>query len=219
MGSLRLSLQGQKYGAWEVLTYAGRRFWMCRCGCGVEKRVRSDWLLNGNSTCCVACSNSNRGSDLWNEENLARIKELYAAGYSNSEIGRMMGITKGQVSGKASRIGLQRDEKPKHVAAYDRAAAAAKCKATKKQKVAPSPQPPPDRKFGPEPLQPIFHFPVPSPDVTLIPYAYDNSADMCRFVDGPHPGPQRWMQCDALREAGCSYCLHHWALETRQRAA
>src|ERR1700678_2931362 len=108
MGSLSLSLKGQKYGAWEVLTYVGRRFWMCRCDCGIEKRVRSDWLLDGNSTCCVTCSHRNRGREVWSEENIARIKELYAAGYSKSEIARLMGITKGKVSGKLDRLALEK---------------------------------------------------------------------------------------------------------------
>ncbi|MDI2113139.1 GcrA family cell cycle regulator [Commensalibacter nepenthis] len=43
----------------------------------------------------------------WNEEAVARLKELWAQGLSTAEIGRHLNVTKNAVVGKAHRLGLE----------------------------------------------------------------------------------------------------------------
>lgn len=59
----------------------------------------------------------------WNEEMIARLRQLWAEGHSTAEIGRRMGITKNAVVGKAHRLVLsprpspiRRDTPEGHVA-------------------------------------------------------------------------------------------------------
>ncbi|MBC7800968.1 MAG: GcrA cell cycle regulator, partial [Gemmatimonadaceae bacterium] len=42
----------------------------------------------------------------WNEETIARLRQLWQDGHSTAEIGRRMGITKNAVVGKAHRLVL-----------------------------------------------------------------------------------------------------------------
>jgi GcrA cell cycle regulator len=42
----------------------------------------------------------------WNEETIARLRELWAEGLSTAEIGRRMGVSKNAVVGKAHRLNL-----------------------------------------------------------------------------------------------------------------
>lgn len=46
----------------------------------------------------------------WTEEKVKRLKELWKKGYSTGEIGRMIGVSKNAVVGKAHRLGL--DSRP-----------------------------------------------------------------------------------------------------------
>lgn len=45
-------LTGQHFGEWEVLEYAGNRFWKCKCSCGTVKNVHSYYLITGQSKSC-----------------------------------------------------------------------------------------------------------------------------------------------------------------------
>lgn len=54
-------LVGQRFGAWEVLAYAGKganyiRMWRCCCSCGVEADVQEGSMKAGRSTRCKSCS-------------------------------------------------------------------------------------------------------------------------------------------------------------------
>jgi len=45
-------ITGQKFGEWEVLSYAGKKYWNCRCSCGVERKVIGKDLRSGRSKSC-----------------------------------------------------------------------------------------------------------------------------------------------------------------------
>ena len=45
--------------------------------------------------------------DLWPEEKISTLRQLWAEGLAGSEIGRRMGVTKSAVIGKAHRLGLE----------------------------------------------------------------------------------------------------------------
>ena len=48
----------------------------------------------------------------WNDENVARLKELWDQGLPTAQIGKLLGFTKNAVVGKAHRIGLERRPSP-----------------------------------------------------------------------------------------------------------
>jgi len=47
--------QGQKFGEWELIRYAGKGRWLARCSCGVEAEVYTCHIAKGNSTRCRGC--------------------------------------------------------------------------------------------------------------------------------------------------------------------
>ena len=64
------NLLGQKFGRWTVIKQAGkdkfkRTMWLCKCECGIEKIVLSQYLLNGDSKSCGCYK-----SDLTKERNV-----------------------------------------------------------------------------------------------------------------------------------------------------
>ena len=57
MSRLRSKLEGQKFGRWIVIQLAdrdknGNIYWLCKCVCGKEKRVRYSHLQSGASKSC-----------------------------------------------------------------------------------------------------------------------------------------------------------------------
>tara|TARA_B100000029_G_scaffold504382_1_gene583123 strand:- start:1034 stop:1507 length:474 start_codon:yes stop_codon:yes gene_type:complete len=48
----------------------------------------------------------------WDEDNVARLKELWDQGLPTAQIGKLLGFTKNAVVGKAHRIGLERRPSP-----------------------------------------------------------------------------------------------------------
>lgn len=54
------NLEGNIYGKWTVLTYLGRRMWLCKCECGKEKSVHSSNLLSGKSLSCGCGKNKDK---------------------------------------------------------------------------------------------------------------------------------------------------------------
>jgi len=48
----------------------------------------------------------------WNDENVARLRELWDQGLPTAQIGKLLGFTKNAVVGKAHRIGLERRPSP-----------------------------------------------------------------------------------------------------------
>lgn len=68
---MKLNLKGKKFGKWIVIKELEKvnntvRTWLCRCECGVEKRVRQPHLRSGRSKGCVSCGNTKHG--LWKHE-------------------------------------------------------------------------------------------------------------------------------------------------------
>lgn len=54
---LRHTLQGQRFGAWEVVCRGmpdrdRKARWVCRCDCGKQRLVRQDYLVSGKSRSC-----------------------------------------------------------------------------------------------------------------------------------------------------------------------
>ena len=55
-------IEGQSFGEWEVISYAGCRgnkksYYNCRCrGCGEIYQVRKDKMKSGESTRCFQCA-------------------------------------------------------------------------------------------------------------------------------------------------------------------
>lgn len=62
-------LTGKLFGSWEAIEISpargkyGEVFWICKCQCGVEKRVSANTLRNGTSTKCHSCSNKLHGME------------------------------------------------------------------------------------------------------------------------------------------------------------
>ena len=48
----------------------------------------------------------------WNDDNVARLRELWDQGLPTAQIGKLLGFTKNAVVGKAHRIGLERRPSP-----------------------------------------------------------------------------------------------------------
>ena len=48
----------------------------------------------------------------WNDDNVARLKDLWDQGLPTAQIGKLLGFTKNAVVGKAHRIGLERRPSP-----------------------------------------------------------------------------------------------------------
>lgn len=53
-------LTGLVFGKWTVLGYSGRRnrnrMWLCRCACGVERRIREYYLVRNQTSRCQDCN-------------------------------------------------------------------------------------------------------------------------------------------------------------------
>jgi hypothetical protein len=55
----RINLQGRQFGEWTVLRWEyknPRGFWICKCSCGVIKKITAQNLLSGASTKCRKCA-------------------------------------------------------------------------------------------------------------------------------------------------------------------
>lgn len=59
------NLEGEQIGEWRVLRFDGynknrNATWWCRCSCGVEKSVKAQYLIGGQSTKCPTCARSKK---------------------------------------------------------------------------------------------------------------------------------------------------------------
>lgn len=60
------NLSNETFGHWKVsaeyrMNHNRDREWWCQCSCGLEKWVKAQYLKNGTSTKCVACSTKRPG--------------------------------------------------------------------------------------------------------------------------------------------------------------
>ncbi len=151
----------------------------------------------------------------WTEENIARLRELWAEGHSTAEIGRRMGISKNAVVGKAHRLDLdgrpspirrEGDAEALHLAAPRRMtgptlpplAAAAPIAV-----VAPPPLP------RPAPAAPRAE--MPKPHVVVPVPARAPRTHTCCWPLGD-PGTRSFRFCDAGATHGKPYCAEHAAV-------
>ena len=136
----------------------------------------------------------------WNDDNVARLKELWEQGLPTAQIGKLIGFTKNAVVGKAHRIGLERRPSP-----IRRTAAK------------------PDRKKARSPVMPKLNFEknyneeIPNniliknfqPSVRNIFPA--NSTRGCEWPEG-HPDELEFSFCSKERFEDKPYCLDHCAV-------
>ena len=136
----------------------------------------------------------------WNEENVARLKDLWDQGLPTAQIGKLLGFTKNAVVGKAHRIGLERRPSP-----IRRTAAK------------------PDRKKARSPIIPKLNFEnnkdenrensstnkVFNPRVKNL--FFSNQKRDCEWPEG-HPDELDFHFCGKERFEDKPYCLRHCAM-------
>tara|TARA_B100000401_G_C52748104_1_gene691819 strand:+ start:199 stop:684 length:486 start_codon:yes stop_codon:yes gene_type:complete len=137
----------------------------------------------------------------WNDDNVARLKELWDQGLPTAQIGKLLGFTKNAVVGKAHRIGLERRPSPIRRTAVK-----------------------PDRKKARSPVMPKLNFEnlnnneervqknnikTFQPSVNNI-FA-SNSKRKCEWPVG-HPDEPEFHFCGKERFDDKPYCLEHCAV-------
>ena len=135
----------------------------------------------------------------WNDDNVARLKDLWDQGLPTAQIGKLLGFTKNAVVGKAHRIGLERRPSP-----IRRTAAK------------------PDRKKARSPVMPVLNFEnVEAEEKKFIPNANlkvsikniftPNSKRGCEWPEG-HPDETEFHFCNKERFEEKPYCIDHCAV-------
>ena len=136
----------------------------------------------------------------WNDENIAQLRELWDEGLPTAQIGRLLGVTKNAVVGKAHRIGLERRPSPiRRIASK------------------------PDRKKARSPAIPTLHFENKQVEkkenlhngTSFQPPAKNIFASKlkrgCEWPEG-HPGETGFHFCGKERFDEKPYCLNHCAV-------
>ena len=136
----------------------------------------------------------------WNDDNVARLKELWDQGLPTAQIGKLLGFTKNAVVGKAHRIGLERRPSP-----IRRTIAK------------------PDRKKARSPVMPTLKFEnttieekVYTPQITIFNPSVKNIFKTnikrgCEWPEG-HPDESEFHFCNKERFEDKPYCLDHCAV-------
>ena len=142
----------------------------------------------------------------WNDENVARLRELWDQGLPTAQIGKLIGFTKNAVVGKAHRIGLERRPSPIRRSAVK-----------------------PDRKKARSPIMPKLNFEnqeVFSNDNikkknekekinilqgTVTNILTKNGKRGCEWPEG-HPDEPEFHFCNKERFEDKPYCLEHCAI-------
>ena len=141
----------------------------------------------------------------WNDENVRRLKTLWAEGHSTAEIGRRMGVSKNAIVGKAHRLNLparpspirataeRKPSRPRRAARVTLPGLQPRPASTKASHVTRSRAAPP-RWHAAEPM-------------TL-------GASRCCWPIGD-PGTPQFRFCEATNAAGYPYCPDHCAIAYR----
>ena len=136
----------------------------------------------------------------WNDENVARLKELWDQGLPTAQIGKLLGFTKNAVVGKAHRIGLERRPSPIRRTAVK-----------------------PDRKKARSPVMPTLNFEntiekekVYIPEIHIFQPSLKNIFNTngqrgCEWPEG-HPEEVEFHFCNKERFEDKPYCLEHCAV-------
>ena len=138
----------------------------------------------------------------WNDDNVARLKELWDQGLPTAQIGKLLGFTKNAVVGKAHRIGLERRPSP-----IRRASAK------------------PDRKKARSPVMPKLNFEKIDEQKESLSYTSQvsqfqpsikniftgNKKRGCEWPEG-HPDEPEFHFCNKERFEDKPYCVDHCAI-------
>ncbi len=136
----------------------------------------------------------------WNDNNVARLRELWDQGLPTAQIGKLLGFTKNAVVGKAHRIGLERRPSPIRRTAVK-----------------------PDRKKARSPIVPKLNFEVAKEEIKDIPKTQQNFQPAvknlftnnvkrtCEWPEG-HPDEHDFKFCGKERFEDKPYCLDHCAV-------
>ena len=136
----------------------------------------------------------------WNDENVARLKDLWDQGLPTAQIGKLIGFTKNAVVGKAHRIGLERRPSPIRRTAVK-----------------------PDRKKARSPVRPKLNFEnstdeekIIRPQIHTLQPSIKNiftssSKRGCEWPEG-HPDEPEFHFCNKQRFEDKPYCLDHCAV-------
>ena len=136
----------------------------------------------------------------WNDDNVARLKELWDQGLPTAQIGKLLGFTKNAVVGKAHRIGLERRPSPIRRTAVK-----------------------PDRKKARSPVMPQLNFEskqesdnIQNRETLSFKPVVRNlfSPSVKRGCEWPmgHPDEPEFHFCDKERFEDKPYCLEHCAI-------
>jgi GcrA cell cycle regulator len=136
----------------------------------------------------------------WNDDNVARLRDLWDQGLPTAQIGKLLGFTKNAVVGKAHRIGLERRPSPIRRTAVK-----------------------PDRKKARSPIVPKLNFESSKEEIKEIPrfqenfqpavknLVTNNNKRGCEWPEG-HPDESDFKFCDKVRFEDKPYCLDHCAV-------
>ena len=155
----------------------------------------------------------------WNDETIARLRELWAEGLSTAEIGRRMSVSKNAVVGKAHRLNLPARPSPIR---RDGAGAAARPPAARR--VTGPTLPPLSVAVIPAPVVAVAAAPAPvarpaarpaaaAPRpvaVRAVPYSPGRVSTCCWPIG--EPGTKSFRFCDSDATQGKPYCSEHAAL-------
>jgi len=135
----------------------------------------------------------------WNDENVARLKELWDQGLPTAQIGKLLNFTKNAVVGKAHRIGLERRPSPIRRTAVK-----------------------PDRKKARSPIMPILNFesqqiktthaPIYQAFLPAVKTIFSSTTKRgCEWPEG-HPEEDEFHFCNEERFEDKPYCINHCAV-------
>ena len=136
----------------------------------------------------------------WDEDNVARLKELWDQGLPTAQIGKLLEFTKNAVVGKAHRIGLERRPSPIRRTAVK-----------------------PDRKKARSPIMPILNFESQNSETIYTPSKQQTSQPSikniyssitkrgCEWPVG-HPEELEFHFCNEERFEDKPYCINHCSI-------
>ena len=155
----------------------------------------------------------------WNDETIARLRELWAEGLSTAEIGRRMSVSKNAVVGKAHRLNL-----PARPSPIRRDGAGVVARPPAARRVTGPTLPPLSAAAIPAPVAAVAAAPaaVPRPParpaaaaprpvaVRAVPYSPGRLSTCCWPIG--EPGTKSFRFCDSDATQGKPYCGEHAAL-------
>ena len=156
----------------------------------------------------------------WNDETIARLRELWAEGLSTAEIGRRMSVSKNAVVGKAHRLNL-----PARPSPIRRDGAGVVARPPAARRVTGPTLPPLSAAAIPAPVAAVAAAPaaVPRPParpaaaaprpvaVRAVPYSPGRLSTCCWPIG--EPGTKSFRFCDSDATQGKPYCGEHAALD------